>query len=62
MRDACEALRVIGEDGMVGGKNTGRLFRIAMQKKGIWKGVPIEYARCQTEGPGKEGWNHEWVR
>ncbi|EMF11557.1 uncharacterized protein SEPMUDRAFT_165031 [Sphaerulina musiva SO2202] len=40
----------------------GRLYRIAMLKDDIWKGVPIEYARIQTETPAKEGWNHGWTR
>ena len=44
------------------GKETGRLFRIAMRKDGVWDGVPIEYARLQTETPGREGWNHGWTR
>lgn len=44
------------------GKDVGRLYRIAMEKKGIWEGVPIEYARIQTDGPSREGWNHEWTR
>ena len=45
------------------GKEMGRLYRIAMQKKGVWDGVPIEYARLQTESPGRDGgWNHEWTR
>ena len=55
MRDACEELRTGVGDG-------GRLFRVAMEKKGIWRGVPVEYARIQTEGPAREGWNHDWVR
>lgn len=44
------------------GKDVGRLYRVAMEKKGIWEGVPIEYARIQTEGPGRDGWNHGWTR
>ena len=41
----------------------GRLYRIAMRKDGgVWKGVPIEYARIQTETPAREGWNHGWTR
>lgn len=44
------------------GKDVGRLYRIAMEKKGIWDSVPIEYARIQTDGPPKDGWNHEWSR
>ncbi|KAK4962157.1 hypothetical protein LTR66_012794 [Elasticomyces elasticus] len=54
-----------GEEGLSrkdAGKDIGRLFRIAMEKKGIWDGVPIEYARIQTEGPSREGWNHAWTR
>ncbi|GAB7350573.1 hypothetical protein MBLNU459_g1149t1 [Dothideomycetes sp. NU459] len=75
MRDACEALRLMDGHGMVvaggggGGeaaaqasKDVGRLYRIAMEKKGIWDGVPIEYARIQTEGPSRDGWNHAWTR
>ena len=68
MRTACEALRLIGEDGLSvapdapvpravaaskeltttglrmaaeGQREVGRLYRIAMEKKGIWNGVPI---------------------
>lgn len=114
MRDACEALRLIGEDGLavprvageravrppgardpisvrvkVGSKGTGgdvaegvegetmevdveaaaqrqqevgRLYRIAMEKQGVFQGVPIEYARIQTDTPAKSGWDHEWKR
>ena len=25
-------------------------------------GVPVEYARAQTEGPGRDGWDHAWTR
>lgn len=32
-------------------KEVGRLYRIAMMKGGVWDGVPIEYARGQTETP-----------
>ena len=53
----------IGSQGqMEGGREVGRLYRIAMEKKGIWQGIPIEYARAQTEFPSREGWNHEWKR
>jgi hypothetical protein len=62
MRDACEALRRLGDDGVEGGSNEGRLYRIAMDKTGIWAGVPIEYARCQSDWPSRAGWNHEWRR
>lgn len=30
-------------------REVGKLFRVAMMKK--WQGVPIEYARSQTETP-----------
>ena len=61
---------MIGDDGMAAGtgpvgregKNVGRLFRIAMEKKGVWDGVPIEYARTQVDFPAREGWNHGWTR
>lgn len=113
MRDACEALRLIGEDGLavVGPgnavsppgardgasrkvllsngnrgndkdgekrpmevvemdlgaaakrqKEVGKLYRQAMSKDGIWGGVPIEYAKCQTETPSRAGWDHGWTR
>lgn len=61
MHNACEELRLL--DGP-GEKNAGRLYRVAMEKKGIYGygGVPIEYARAQTESPGREAWNHGWTR
>ncbi len=55
MRSACEELRIGVGDG-------GRLFRVAMGKKGVWRGVPVEYARIQTEGPARGGWNEGWAR
>ena len=45
-----------------GGKEVGRLYRSAMIKRGIWGSVPVEYARLQTDFPGREGWNHGWTR
>jgi large subunit ribosomal protein L40 len=74
MASACEALRLIDTHGLTAeerfklgegeaeGNQMGKLFRIAMLKKGIWDGVPIEYARIQTETPPKDGWNHSWTR
>jgi len=38
------------------------LYRVAMQKTDIWQGVPIEYARIQTESPPRDGWNSAWTR
>ncbi|OCK86276.1 hypothetical protein K432DRAFT_341623 [Lepidopterella palustris CBS 459.81] len=69
MRSACEMLRLMDENGMAvedgmaaQGKDVGRLYRIAMEKKGIWDSVPIEYARIQMDYPAKEAWNHGWTR
>lgn len=91
MRDACEALRLTGEDGLSitepgravppagvrdpkekegmdvenaakTQKEVGKLYRIAMMKGGVWDGVPIEYARAQTETPPRAGWDHAWTR
>ena len=45
-----------------GGKEVGRLYRAAMLKRNVWGSVPVEYARLQVDTPGREGWNHEWVR
>ncbi|OBT80062.1 hypothetical protein VF21_01177 [Pseudogymnoascus sp. 05NY08] len=61
MHNACEELRALQGPG---DKNAGRLFRIALEKKGIYgpNGVPIEYARAQTDTPGKEPWDHSWTR
>jgi large subunit ribosomal protein L40 len=76
MYSACEALRLMDSEGFIegereqvgltplphGSKDMGKLYRIAMLKHEIWKGVPIEYARIQTETPGREPWNHAWRR
>ncbi|TVY40845.1 hypothetical protein LOCC1_G004512, partial [Lachnellula occidentalis] len=61
MHAACEELRLLDSPGT---KDAGRLYRIAMEKKGIFGhgGVPIEYARAQTETPAREAWNHTWTR
>ncbi|KAG6009289.1 hypothetical protein E4U21_002893 [Claviceps maximensis] len=61
MFNACEELRkTIGPEG----HGEGFLYRVAMEKKGVWgtEAVPIEYARFQTDYPGKEPWNHDWKR
>jgi large subunit ribosomal protein L40 len=64
MQAACEALRALGDDGVVGGANAGRRFREAMNKTGVWDAgaVPVEYARCLTDWPSKKGWDHAWKR
>ncbi|KAJ6788722.1 hypothetical protein PWT90_03920 [Aphanocladium album] len=61
MWNACEALRL--SEGP-GDKGEGYLYRVAMEKKGVWNGdaIPIEYARMQTETPAAQAWNHEWKR
>lgn len=61
MHAACEELRLLDGPGV---KDAGRLYRIAMEKKGLYghDGIPIEYARGQTETPGREAWNHGWTR
>lgn len=61
MHAACEELRLTsGPDT----REEGYLYRVAMEKKGVYglNGVPIEYARPQTETPAKVAWNHEWKR
>jgi large subunit ribosomal protein L40 len=68
MREACEALRLLDDRGMsagasgAAGKEVGRLYRLAMEKKGVWQGMPIEYARPQTDYPSRDGWFHGWTR
>lgn len=59
MSAACEALRATSGPGT---RPEGYLYRVAMEKKGVYgiRGVPIEYARAQTETPAKVAWNHEW--
>ncbi len=61
MWHACEALRTAHGPGQRG---EGYLYRVAMEKKGVWNGgaIPIEYARMQTETPAATAWNHEWKR
>ena len=56
---ACEALRLTSGPGTRG---EGYLYRVAMEKKGVYglDGVPIEYARAQTETPATVPWNHDW--
>ena len=56
----------VTQEGKAG--DVGRLYAIAMKKgdvygtENVWKGVPIEYARIQTDFPGRDGWNHAWTR
>jgi len=64
MHQAMEALRTLDPPTE---KGAGRLYRIALEKKGIFgreDGVPIEYARAQTDTPARKGmvWNYSWVR
>ncbi|PMD63512.1 uncharacterized protein K444DRAFT_641329 [Hyaloscypha bicolor E] len=65
MHNTMEVLRTMDEkDGLGRGKEAGRLYRVALEKKGIFGqgGVPIEYARLQTDTPGREAWDHSWTR
>jgi large subunit ribosomal protein L40 len=56
MSAACEELRTGAYDG-------GKLFRVAMNKRGVYTQLaPIEYGRLQTEWPSLDGWDHGWTR
>lgn len=59
MSAACEALRLTAGPGS---RPEGYLYRVAMEKKGVYglNGVPIEYARAQTDSPARTPWNHDW--
>ncbi|KAK6846289.1 hypothetical protein PG990_007264 [Apiospora arundinis] len=61
MHSACEELRQTSGPGT---QNEGYLYRVAMEKKGVFKhhNFPIEYARPQVETPAREAWNHGWTR
>lgn len=61
MYNACEELRKTKGPG---GKDEGYLYRVAMEKKGVWAldTVPIEYARFQTDSPAHKPWDHDWKR
>jgi large subunit ribosomal protein L40 len=61
MHETMEVLRTMDAPGT---KDAGRLYRVALEKKGIFGkgGVPVEYARLQTDTPGKEAWDHSWTR
>ena len=61
MANACEELRLSRGPGL---RTEGYLYRVAMEKKGVYRhnGIPVEYARPQTETPALVAWNHEWER
>jgi large subunit ribosomal protein L40 len=61
MHSSMEVLRTMDPPGQ---KDAGRLYRVALEKKGIFGqgGVPVEYARLQTDTPGREAWDHSWTR
>jgi large subunit ribosomal protein L40 len=61
MHNACEELRLTEGPGT---REEGYLYRVAMEKKGVYghNGVPIEYARYQTETPARIPWDHDWTR
>ena len=50
---------VVRDDGEGGGEGREGKEGVKVGREG---GVPVEYARAQTEGPGREGWNAGWVR
>ncbi|RKF73082.1 hypothetical protein GcM1_245016 [Golovinomyces cichoracearum] len=61
---AMEALRNFDDGSAVDGKEGSRLYRIALEKKGVYStgSIPIEYARLQTDTPGATPWDHDWKR
>ncbi|CAK7269367.1 hypothetical protein SEPCBS119000_003532 [Sporothrix epigloea] len=61
IHNACEELRLSRGPGL---RDEGYLYRVAMEKKGVYRhgGVPIEYARPQTDTPARLAWNHGWQR
>ncbi|RKF59809.1 hypothetical protein OnM2_057030 [Erysiphe neolycopersici] len=64
MQLAMEVLRNLDDGTNSNGKIGSRLFRTALEKKGIYKtgSIPIEYSRLQTETPGATSWDHNWKR
>ncbi|KAI5925379.1 hypothetical protein F4810DRAFT_708765 [Camillea tinctor] len=60
MHNACEELRKTSGPGF---NDEGYLYRVAMEKKGMYghNNIPIEYSRTQTETPAREPWNHGWT-
>jgi large subunit ribosomal protein L40 len=64
MHSAMEELRTMDEKDGKTGRDSGRLYRVALEKKGIFgkEGVPVEYARLQTDTPAREAWDHSWTR
>ncbi|KAL2018504.1 hypothetical protein VTK56DRAFT_789 [Thermocarpiscus australiensis] len=61
MHAACEELRLTAGPGT---RDQGYLYRVAMEKKGVYglHPIPIEYARAQTETPARVAWDHDWKR
>ena len=59
MYHACEELRLTEGPGT---RDRGYLYRVAMEKHGVYRqgGIPIEYAKAQTETPARVPWNHDW--
>lgn len=64
------------EELRVGAGDGGKLYRRAVQRRGIFGGlkmaqaggvvgnggIPLEYARGQVDGPSREGWDEGWTR
>jgi large subunit ribosomal protein L40 len=59
MHNACEELRKTSGPGT---RDEGFLYRVALEKKGIYNhgGIPMDYARAQTETPARVAWDHDW--
>ena len=70
------AMRAAMEELRVGAGDSGKLYRRAVQRRGIFGGlkmaqvggvvgnggIPLEYARGQVDRPSREGWDESWVR
>lgn len=50
------------KDGNQQDVDVGRLYRVAMVKRGVWGEVPREYGRTMVDWPGKKGWDTAWTR
>lgn len=64
MQFTMEVLRNLDDGPTSYGKEGSRLFRTALEKKGIYGlgAIPIEYSRLQTDTPGTIPWDHDWKR
>ncbi|CCU74549.1 unnamed protein product [Blumeria hordei] len=64
IQDTMEVLRNLDDGSSKVGKEGSRLYRIALEKKGIYSNgsIPIEYSRLQTDTPATSPWDHDWKR